>query len=47
LAALCDGMGGHVGGSQCSTLSTNSIKQYFLDTFPQKLECGDKKNVSK
>jgi protein phosphatase len=43
LLIIADGMGGHRGGEQASTLAVNSIEQFVLDRMKSSLEGGDEK----
>ncbi|WP_373440344.1 PP2C family protein-serine/threonine phosphatase [Metamycoplasma equirhinis] len=47
LAMLCDGMGGHFGGAKCAELTIETLKNYFLQTFPDNLKFNDKRNINK
>ncbi|TPR54726.1 PP2C family protein-serine/threonine phosphatase [Metamycoplasma neophronis] len=47
LAMLCDGMGGHFGGSKCAQITVDTLKQYFEQSFPEEMQDLDRSNINK
>ncbi|MBN4089353.1 protein phosphatase 2C domain-containing protein [Mycoplasma enhydrae] len=47
LAVLCDGMGGHFGGSICSTKSIEFLFEYFQTKFDVNVDFNNRKYISK
>ncbi|WP_330463398.1 PP2C family protein-serine/threonine phosphatase [Metamycoplasma gateae] len=47
LAVLCDGMGGHFGGSLCSKKTIDFLFEYFQTRFNKDIEFNDKKSINK
>ncbi|VEU81970.1 protein phosphatase 2C domain-containing protein [Mycoplasmopsis arginini] len=47
LAVLCDGMGGHFGGSLCSQKTIDYLFKYFYERFNKDINFDDKKSINK
>ncbi|WP_240939131.1 protein phosphatase 2C domain-containing protein [Mycoplasma phocoeninasale] len=46
LAMLCDGMGGHFGGSKCADLTISLLSRHFHKSFPKDIAFDDKNGIN-
>lgn len=46
LAMLCDGMGGHFGGSKAASISIKTFEDYFKNNFPGNVNYNDKHTIN-
>lgn len=45
LAMLCDGMGGHYGGSKAASIAIQTFEQYFQNHFDENIDYKNKKKL--
>ena len=46
LAMLCDGMGGHYGGSKAASIAIQTFEQYFQNHFDENIDYKNKKEIN-